>query len=111
MLPFSSFANPARCCGAKDPTLAAAQQLDILLRIWDMFEQRRLPLHADVYVPMLRAARGAGDTAAARDLMAARRAGSTFPLRRKQRNAVEDLEAETDVWLSESSAEEARVPL
>ena len=94
-----------------NPSAAAAQQLDLLLRIWDMFEQRRLPLHADIYVPMLRAARTAGDTAAARDLMAARRSGSTFPLPRNKKNAVQDLEAETDVWLSESPAEDVRVPL
>ena len=62
-----------------------------------------VPLHADVYVPMLTAARRAGDARAARALLAQRRDGesTTFRWRRAQKNAVLELERQTDAWLAE----------
>ena len=80
----------------------AAKQLAFLWRIVTLFEERRLPLHADVYMPMLRAAHNARDTEAARDLISMREDGepALFPLRQNQRNAVLGLEEEVESWLA-----------
>lgn len=84
----------------------AAQQLAFFERVLDLFESRRLPLHADVYMPMLRAAMHARDEEAARGLLGVRREGGreSFPLRRAQRNAVLELEGEVEAWLDARAA-------
>ena len=77
-------------------------KLAFLWRIVTLCEERRLPLHADVYMPMLRAAHNARDTEAARDLISMREDGepALFPLRQNQRNAVLGLEEEVESWLA-----------
>ena len=85
------------------PPLSAASgalQLTFYQRVVDIFEGRRLPLHAVVYMPMLQAALAAGDAKAVSELLGARREGQSFPLRRTLRNAVLGLEEEAEAWLT-----------
>ena len=72
-----------------------------------MLARHRKPLHTDLYVPMLRAARAAGEAAAVSELMRQRREASAFRVSRAQRNAVLDLEAQMDAWVSEQVEEVA----
>ena len=87
----------------------AAAQLAFLRHVGDLFEQRGLQLHGDVYLPSLRAARLSGDWRAARELLATRRANpdisGMFPLRRAQEGLVEAMEAEAEAWLEREETE------